>query len=281
MNNASRLFMMALATSAVSFTASAVVVFQDDFEDEAVGLATGAPQIGTGWVDTSTGGVPLFGADVWSIVSSPAKQTRSMKTYRADSGQTSSIKGFSLPGAVVDGNTVEVSWDYNLEHAHTFNGSMDVALGVAGSGYNNDFTDIGSGNLQPNIEYYQGPGQYTNLIASSTKASRNTPGANEGMWDSFKVTLHFVQQSATVMGGTMDIDANINNAGWTNLATGVPMMNATIPAIDPTVLQLHLSHGPFAGIGFYDNFSAVVVPEPTALAGLAGVALMGLRRRRA
>lgn len=260
-------------------TASAVVYFQDDFEAQTVGNDVGAPLVGS-WTEGAGSG--LHGAD---IVGAPALGTKSMRLTREGAPplgpSNADVSALSLPGAIAAGNEVTVQWSINHEYVHNYNNPMQVAIGHAGSAFNNDstFVYISDANSS-NYAYYSGPGQFGVNNNSFVKPSTNTPDANEGKWDTIRAVLTYSQLNPTQLTGTMDLFVSINGAAEIQLANDALLQTTTIPALDPTVMQIRFVKGVSSGLDFYDNVSitAVAVPEPAAM-GL-GAAFFGLLIRR-
>lgn len=289
MNNASRLMCLALATSAVTFAASAAVTFSDDFEGNAVGTVLNSPPpIGQAWNETTNNPQPGsgFGANLVTVVSNPAIGSRAIKIIRPNSAEEPLLKAVSLPGTIVDGNIVEVKWSHNYEGAHAFNNPMQMDIGHSNSTFNNHsafILQLDTGPGGGNIGYYTGPGQYSALVDTGVDTSINTEGANEGRWDDFRAVLTYSQLNATQMSGTMDLFVKINGGAEQQLANDALLSTSTIPGSDPTSMQLLFGKGAFTFNNYYDNISIEVigvVPEPASIASLAGLAVIGLRRRK-
>jgi len=269
----------------VSQARAAITVFQDDFEAQTIGDTVGPPQIGT-WSEGPGSGT--HGAD---IVGSPALGTKSVRIARETApplgpGANGDLRGTTLPGAILNGNTVEFKISSNLEAANRFNNPLQIAIGQVGSNFNNDFTFLQIGDVNNGVYgYYTGPGQFGTLNNTALQPSLNTPGSNEGKWDTLRAVLHFANLNATQMTGTMDLFISLNGAPEVQVATGALLQTTTNPGINTGALQLRIVKGPFTGLDFYDNVSvtAAFVPEPSTMsvAGLAGYGLLALRRRSA
>lgn len=278
--------------------ASAQYVFQDDFEDNAVGTTLNGPQIGQAWIEGAGSG-----ANGITIKGAPALGTRSMHVQRRSAPplgpSNGQVDGISLPGTVVDGQQVEVIWNHYWTGVHpsdSFNGPMQIAIGQVGSNFNNDFSFIliADGNTGGpgdgvttfpfhNYTYYSGPGQYQTANQSLTVASLNAPGSTDGVWDTLRAVLYFDQVSATQMGGTMDLYVSKGGGSEITLATGATLFTTDMTlSSDPTSLQFRIAKGGDSGDDFYDDISVRVVPEPSMAAlGALGVGLLASRRRRA
>jgi len=246
--------------------------------------------VGTWTEDTSA---LASGPNGVRIVSSPTK-SGSTRALWAGRGTAANIDLYahSLPGAVVDGNTVEVKWSVNQENWQSLNNGMQVVIGQEGSNYSNDIAwvlDVSQpSGVNGKYAYWQGPAQYQVQVPATAdmvvpnlfQPTLNTEGANEGRWDDFRAVFSFDQVDANTMGGTYSIYVNLNGAGEQTLALDVPVFQTNYNIVDPTQLVVRFNKGPSSGLTFYDNVSinSVVVPEPTAL-GL-GVAAFGLLIRR-
>jgi len=265
--------------------ASAQVLFQDDFENEAVGTVLGAPLIGS-WSE----GVGSGSAGV-VVVGSPALGTRSVRLARESAPpngpSNADLRATSISGAIVAGQTVEVKWSLNHEFVHNFNNPMQVAIGHAGSASNNDSTFVTFSDVNgSNYAYYSGPGQFGSINNSFVKPSTNTPDANEGKWDTLRAVLSYTQLNATQLSGTLDLFVSINGAAEVQLANDALLQTTTVPSDnlvtlgvdESTAMQVRFVKGPSSGLDFYDNVSVTVVPEPASM-GLAAMALGMLVRR--
>jgi hypothetical protein len=267
---------------------SAQVVFQDDFENQTVGNTVGAPEIGQPYVVGATSG--LHGAN---IVSTPALGTKSLRITRESvppiGPSNADISAISLPGTVVNGNTVELKVSHYLqdEGSGVFNDPLQLAIGEVKSNFNNDFTfldlsDGGGGFPSHNYAYYTGPGQFQTKNQTNTVASIN-PDTTTGKWDTLRVDFHFSQLDATHMGGTFDFFVSVNGAPEVQLASNALMETADMSlSPDPTSLQVRIVKGPSSGIDYYDNMSVTVAPEPSfmGLGAVIGGILSARRARR-
>jgi len=256
-----------------------VTLFQDDFEAQTIGDTVGPPQIGT-WSEGPTSGV--HGAD---IVGSPALGTKSVRIERQATAQgpaNGDLRGVTLPGAILNGNTVEFKIASNLESANRFNNPLQIAIGQVGSNFNNDFTFLQIGDVNNGVYgYYTGPGQFGTLNNTALTPSLNTPGSNEGKWDTLRAVLHIATLNATQMTGTMDLFISLNGAAEVQVANGALLQTTTNPGINDASMQIRIVKGPSTGIDFYDNVSvtAAFVPEPSTLSLAGAAGLLALRRR--
>lgn len=296
MRSMHRMILSAAALAVMSVgSASATTYFQDNVEGQAIGNNVGAPQIGT-WTEGAGSG--LHGAD---IVGAPAIGTRSIRAVRDTAPPVGpgnvDLKGLSLPGAMVAGQTVEVKWSHFFEGefpGQYFNGPMQVAIGAVGSNFNNDlaFVQIADGNTGGpgdgitsfpfgNYAYYSGPAQFGVFHQSLIRASLNPLGATTGTWDTLRAVMSLVQLDATHIGGTMDLYLTQGAGAEVALATGATLQTIdTSLSSDPTSMQIRFVKGPASGISYYDDISinSVAVPEPASL-GLAALGLTMLVRR--
>lgn len=278
--------LIALGLSALSSvgvgSASAQVLFQDDFEDEPISAADGltpigAPNIGVSWTESAGSGA--HGID---ILGSPAIGTRSMRTQREPAPplgpSNGQANGLTLPGAIVPGNIVEVKWSNQLSTLgvtkHRFNGPMQMSLGHSNSNYNNDLAFIQVGDAGNGTYVYgNSTAQYGNPTSSGVQPSLDA-------WDTLRVVMTLTGD-ATSIGGTYDLFVSIAGGAEQQLANDATLFNTVIPAVDPTSMQLRIGRGPFAADVYYDDLSVTIVPEPTVMALGAGAGgLLALRRRR-
>lgn len=304
MRRVSHLFSLGALTAACLCTQGVRadwVAFQDDFEDEAVGTVLGPPQVGT-WSDDSTASPPANPGPGIQVTDSPAFGTRAVAVRRQD-GYTGNLKGFSLPGTLVPGNTIEVKWSSNVENAHRFNGPVQIQLGHVGAGFGGvpltrqlAFIQISDVNAPPlggggAYGYYIGPGHFSGGLHHSVgddpntrvRSSVNTPGANEGRWDHVRAILNLTSAGATGLSGTMSVyvDSADDALGEIQIADNVLLETTDFTGVaDSSVLQLQIAKGVSSGITFYDNISVTVVPEPTMGLAAAGLGMLLIRRTR-
>jgi len=262
---------------------SAQTYFSDGFENEPISAADGLtpigpPDVGISWTEGGASGA--HGID---IVDSPAIGTRSMRVLREGTPplgpSNGRIDGLSLPGAIVDGNIVEVKWSNQLSTlgpiTHRFNGPMQMSIGHAGSNYDNDLAfilvnDAGGGTYH----YSNSTTQYGGSTSTGVQPSLDA-------WDTLRAVITFDQVDATHMGGTYDLFVSLGGGAEQQLADDALLFQSVIPATDPTNMQLRIGKGPFTAFIYYDDISITFVPEPSVLAlGVAGCGLLSLRRRR-
>jgi hypothetical protein len=276
------LLMVVVCASGATAASAATVYFQDGFENEPVS-ATGAEPIGPPDVGVSWTQSPGSGARGVDIVASPAVGTRSMRLLREPAPpfgpSNGQANGLSLPGAIVDGNLLEVKWSNRLSTegpvTHRFNAPMQMSIGHAGSNYDNDLAFILVND--PNngaYAYSNSTAQYGNLTSSNTLISLDA-------WDTLRAVLSLTQVDATTMGGTYDLFVSLAGGPEQQLANDALLSHTTIPAGDPSSMQLRISKGLSTSVMYYDDISVTQVPEPSAL-GLSAVAcgLLAVRRRR-
>jgi hypothetical protein len=277
------LLMVVVCASGATAASAATIYFQDGFENEPVSSASGVepigpPDVGVSWTESASSGA--HGVD---IVGEPnALGARSMRVLRESvppffgNGQAN---GLSIPGAIVDGNLLEVKWSNRLTTEgptkHRFNGPMQMSIGHAGSNYDNDLAFISIGD--PNGGSYA----YTNSTAQFGNITSSTAQASLDAWDTVRAVLSLTQISPTQMGGTYDLFVSLGGAAEQQIANDAILGNTTIPALDPTSMQLRIGKGPSTAYIYYDDISVTQVPEPSVL-GLGSVAcgLLAVRRRR-
>jgi hypothetical protein len=266
-----------------SFSASAqTILFSDGFENEPVSAADGStpigpPDVGVSW--TQSAGSGNHGVD---IVSAPALGTRSMRVLREgvpplgpSNGQAN---GLSLPGAILPGNVVEVKWSSRLSTegpvTHRFNAPMQMSIGMAGSNYNADLAFVLVND--PNGGAYA----YTNSTAQYGNITSSTILPSLDAWDTLRAVLRMTQTSATTIGGNYDLYVSVGGGAEQQIVAGALLSDSTIPAIDPTSMQLRIGKGPSTAFIYYDDLSVTLVPEPGCIgASLAVVGLLVVRRR--
>jgi hypothetical protein len=268
-------------------TASAQTLFSDNFENEGVSDAAGAPVVGAPDVGQSWTEGPASGGHGIDIVASPAIGTRSMRVLREGvpplGPSNGRADGLSLPGAIVAGNLVEVKWSNQLSTLgdidHRFNGPMQMSIGHAGSGYNNDLAfilvnDANSGSYH----YSNSTTQYAGSTATTVQPSLDA-------WDTLRAVLSIQQISPTSMGGTYDLFVSLGGGAEQQLADDALLFNTDLTmagaVADPTSMQLRIGKGPSTAQIFYDDISVTLVPEPASLMTLGSLAgcLLLMRRR--
>ncbi len=260
-------------------SASATVLFNDNFEAQTVGTVVAAPPIGS-WVEGSGSG-----ANGVAIVGAPALGTKSMRLTRESAPplgpSNGDISAISLAGAIAPGVETTVQWSYYHQGDHSFNNPMQVEIGQVGSNFNNGSTFIYVADTPHGAyAYYSGPGQFGVNNVSSVLSSRNA-SSTEGKWDVIRAVLSYAQLSPTQMTGTMDLFISVNGAAEVQIANDALLSTTTIPGTDPTAMQVRFVKGVSSFLDFYDNVSvnSVLVPEPTSL-GLAAAFGLLVRRSR-
>lgn len=275
------------------------VAFQDGFEGNSVGTTLGPPTIGQSWTDASTFTPPTAAnADpAVQVTDSPVLGGSRALALRRQDGYNSVLRGLSLPGVLVPGNTVELKWSHNLEAANRANGPMQISIGHAGSTFSSGqlmYMLIDTVNATPLTSgfgaygYSEGPAtttanrKYSTATGDRIRASLNTPGANEGRWDNIRMVLSLNAVGSNQLGGTMDlfIDSADDLLGEVQIADDALLQTTTPSGLDPTSLQIGFFKGASSGISFYDNISVTVVPEPTLGFVAAGLGTMLLRRNK-
>lgn len=252
---------------------SADIVFQDNFSSDGA-LVSKLPQVGNVWSQTGTG--PTAG-------NNPI-QVSGGRVQISNTGQDA-WGGFSSPVATTPGDSIYVGLDINVTSASAggdyFLHFSDPA-GTASNFYNRIYLRAATGGFQIGIASNSGTGTVTTYGATALNFGQNYRIVSA--WDFVSGTGNDVLNLYVdpVSGDRSSNTAYISNYSWTG-------------TVEPTafVSAVNLRQG---GSGSFpvlsgdnlivskNNFAeAAAVPEPTcaSLLGMAGIAMLAVRRQKA
>jgi hypothetical protein len=231
--------------------------FSDNFDTKV--NPTDPPQVGYGYTESGQTGTPL------SLSTDPALGTQSLEVQRNTDGSppfpNPSLQAVSLNGALVDGNTVTVSWDQYI--TYQYNAPIQVQIGYEPLSLGR-LVFIGVNDPDGGIIFY--------TDQNGDQISTGLHPTLDG-WDHITAVLdlseYYVAGGPNYMTGTMDMYVAQNGGPEDEVATDVALPYAEIPTIDPTspfdnstTATVEIQKGPSSGISYYDNLLVTGTDAP-------------------